>query len=189
MISKNFFSKLTHHFDIEQLKTEVDDVINMVGYKHGQISLVHRREFKDDCWFDGVGSPLQFDENRNPKVDNNGNLIRRFTEEEFNCINPTLEGSEIEHVYNILKEEYNVTRYRIAKISAKSCYGWHKDQEVRVHVPVYTSPGSFVITDDGIASHLPDDGSSYLFHANNGYHTAINSDYKKDRVHLLINIW
>jgi len=189
MISSNFFEKLTFSFNIEKLQEEVNLIRQEQGYNKEQISLVYREGHKHDCWIDGTGSPFRFDENRKPLLNENGEITRRFYEEEFKKINPGLENTELEVVYNKLKEIYNITRVRIAKISPKSCYGWHKDEEIRIHLPIFTAPGCFIITDDGVASHLPANGSAYMFHARNGYHTAINSDYKLERIHLLFNVW
>lgn len=188
VLSKSYFDKLNYAFDINQLQFEVNETIKKINYRWEQISLVYRDGYKDQCWIDGVGTSFQFDENRKPVRDENGDIKRRFTEDEFKYINPGLEGTELENVYTTLKKEYNISRFRIAKVSSRRCYGWHRDEEIRIHIPVITAPGCFIITEDGVASHLPADGSAYIFHARNGYHTAVNSDYKIDRIHLLINI-
>lgn len=188
MISSNFFDILSYKFDIDKLRDEVKDIVKTYGYKGQQISLVYREGYKDNCWFDGVGTSFQFDENRNPKTDSQGNILRRFTEDEFKNINPGLENTELEKVYETCKKDHNISRFRIAKLDPRRTYGWHKDEEIRIHVPVITAPGCFLITEDGVASHLPADGSVYMFYARNGYHTAVNSDYKIERIHLLLNI-
>jgi len=184
-----FFEKLDYYFDIEKLQNEVENLVSTIGFQgEDQMSLVYRDGHKQDCWTDGAGTSFQFDENRNPLRDNNGEILRRFTEDQFKYINPGLEGTEIEKVYLTLKQKYKLSRYRIAKIEPKKCYGWHKDEEIRIHVPVITAPGCFVITEDGNATHLPATGEAYIFYARNGYHTAINADYKINRLHLLLNI-
>lgn len=189
MISDKFFTTLDSKFNIDKLQQETLDVWNRyASAKTEQLSLIYRNGYKDDCWFDGTGSPFQFDKDRQPKRDKNGKIVRRFSEDEFRYINPGLESTELENVYNTLKRQFNLSRYRVAKLGPKRSYGWHKDEEIRIHVPVVTAPGCFIITDDGIASHLPADGGAHVFYANNGYHTALNSDYKIDRLHLLINV-
>lgn len=189
MFSSKYFELLTYKFDVERIQVEITSILekNLLT-KDNQISLVHRKNYEENCWMDGIGSPFQFDKNRIPLKDDSGNIIRRFKEEEFRHINNEIKETEIANVYNTLGKHYNVTRYRIVVLPPKSCYGWHLDEEVRLHIPVFTTPGSFLITDDGIASHLPADGQSYLFRANNSYHTAINSDYSRNRIHLLINV-
>ena len=189
MISTNFIEKLPYTFDIKTLQEEIQQLLtNVPFHESGQISLVYRDGHKDKCWTDGCGSPFEFDSDRNPKRDKKGNIKRRFKEEEFQFLNPGLEKTELSKVYLDLSKEFNLTRYRLAKLNPKKSYGWHKDEEIRIHVPIFTAPGCFIITDDGVASHLPSDGSAYLFYAQNGYHTAVNSDYTIERIHLLINV-
>lgn len=189
MISNKFFTTLDTKFDIFKLQQETFDIWNRyASEKTEQLSMIYRDGYKHDCWFDGTGSPLQFDKDRQPIQGKNKKLLRRFTEEEFKYINPGLENTEIERVYNELSNNFNLSRYRVAKLAPKTSYGWHRDEEIRIHIPVLTAPGCFLITDDGIATHLPADGNAYVFYANNGYHTAVNSDYKIDRLHLLINV-
>lgn len=190
MISKKYFDLLDDRFDIDALRGEVLEIINKIGITpENQICLVHRKGHKDIEWVDGAGSSLTFDKNRKPLLDIDGNLVRRWTEKEFCLLNTGLEGTELARIYNELRTRYKISRYRIAIIPPKRCYGWHTDEEVRIHVPIVTAPGCFLITDDGVATHLPADGGAYIFYANNGYHTAINSDYSIDRIHLLINIY
>jgi hypothetical protein len=188
MISHQYFVKLNEKFDVEKLQAEVNTILCSVDYDGEQISLVYRDGYKDKCWTDGAGTAFKFDEQRKPIKDDNGEISRRFRESEFKYINPGLEGTELENIYETCKKLYNISRFRIAKINPKNCYGWHKDEEIRIHVPVFTSPGCFIVTDDGLATHLPADGSAYVFYARNGYHTAVNSDYNLERIHLLLNI-
>jgi hypothetical protein len=189
MVSTKYFELLPYKFDIEKLQSEVTSILSKVPLSDdNQISLVHRNAEEKNYWMDGIGSPFLFDENRIPIKDNRGELIRRYKEEDFKYLNEEIKETVIANIYHTLKNQFNITRYRIAILNPKTCYGWHKDEEVRIHVPIFTNPGSYLITDDGIASHLPADGACYLFRANNSYHTAINSDYIKNRIHLLINV-
>lgn len=189
MINEKYFKKLPYQFDISKLQKETLDIIKEVGFQGSrQISLVHRKGFENDCWRDGCGSPFQFDKNRNVITDNHDNYKRRFEENQFKYINSRLEGTEIENVYQTAAKNYEVARYRIALLPPKTCYGWHKDHEIRIHIPIFTAPGCFIITEDNIATHLEANGKCTIFYASNGYHTALNSDYSSDRIHLLINL-
>ena len=189
MFSLIYFELLPYTFDIKKLQTEVTHILNTVPLPDdNQLGLVHRYGQEEKCWTDGCGSPFKFDNNRIPIRDGAGQLIRAFNEADFKYVNTALKGTEIAKIYTTLGQYFNVSRYRMTVIPPKRCYGWHVDEEVRLHIPIFTNPGSFLITDDGIASHLPADGKCYLFRANNSYHTAINSDYSANRVHLLINV-
>lgn len=189
MISEKYFDVLNYQFDIDKLRQEVAEVIAKVGITpDSQICLVHRKGHEHNEWFDGAGSSFLFDEHRKPILDKNGNILRRWTEDEFCYLNSGLEGTELAKVYYQLGKAYRISRYRITIIKPKRCYGWHTDEEVRIHIPIITAPGCFLITSDGISTHLPADGGAFIFHANNCYHTAINSDYNIDRIHLLLNV-
>jgi hypothetical protein len=181
---------LPYNFNIGEIQQVVANVISTIGFPaDNQISIVHRPGISD-AWTDGTGSPFKFDDNRKPILDSKGVAIRRFMESDFTVINHAVSDTILAEIYNTLKQDFNVTRFRIARILPKQCYGWHTDEEVRIHIPVFTSPGCFIITDGApsIATHLPANGSAYMFRANNVYHTAVNSDYSLDRVHLLINV-
>jgi len=155
--------------------------------KDNQLSLVHRPSHFEDRWSDGSGSSMEFDKQGKPVCGPDGLPTRRFVEEEFTTLNPEIADGVLGQIYKDFAKDYRLSRYRLAVLKPKSCYSWHYDEEVRIHVPVFTNSGSFLITEDGVASHLPADGSTYLFDARS-YHTAINADRVNMRLHLLINI-
>lgn len=148
---------------------------------HNQIALNHRKNFKNIQWSDGCGSPYT-------KLGTTEGEPR-FIDTDFTELNDGLDNTEIGRVFNVFKEKYTLGRYRIACLNEKSCYGWHRDLEKRIQIPVITNPGCFIITDDGKATHLPPTGETWLFDANNCYHTALNASYDEKRIHLLLNIW
>jgi hypothetical protein len=174
-------------FDIEELRRATNEVLSHQKDPTKTISLVYRDGHFEDRWTDGAGSSLDFDHNGLPICDADGNYIRRFVETEFTHLNPEVESTYLKHVYSQFARRYRVSRFRLACLRPKTSYSWHSDEEVRIHVPVMTSPGAFLITEDGYATHLPADGSSYVFDAR-GYHTAVNSDRVLNRYHLLINL-
>ena len=185
-----YLTKLSEIFDIDKLRNEVNELLDTYSLVENQLALNYREGFLNDCWADGCGSPYQSSGNDTP-IENRENLSAkpRFIDTDFKYINPALKNTEIEKIYNCFKKIYTIGRYRIAVLNPKTCYGWHYDLEKRIHVPIITNPGAFIITDDGKATHLPATGESWMFNANNGYHTAVNSSYKESRIHLLLNIW
>jgi len=176
-----YLEKLKESFDIEQLIFEVNHLIDIHSLYHNQLSLNHRHGFENEQWFDGCGSPYI--------KDGTTEGAPRFIDTDFNILNAGLESTEIGNVYNTFKDLYKLGRYRIVCLKPKSCYGWHKDLEKRIQIPVITNPGSFIITEGARASHLPATGEAWLFDANDCYHTALNSSYNQTRIHLLLNIW
>ena len=70
------------------------------------------------------------------------------------------------------------------KSKPKTCLSWHKDDHLRLHFPIQTQEGCFMIIED----------KSYFLNKNQWYltntlksHTAINAS-KKDRIHLVATI-
>lgn len=187
-----FLEKLSESFDIEKLILEVQGLLQQHPLIESQLSLNHRTGFLETCWSDGCGSPFKgrtVDIGDDPVVNKQANNVPRFIDTEFTNINPGLENTEIEKIYQHFSSTMKLGRYRVAAMLPKTCYGWHYDLEKRIHIPIFTNPGSFLITEDGKATHLPATGESWMFNANNGYHTAINSSYTETRIHLLLHVW
>jgi hypothetical protein len=186
-IKTSTIKRLPIVFDITGLTEGLSEVLSHQKDRSQTISLVYRDGHFEDRWTDGAGSSLDFDQYGKPICDADGNYIRRFVETEFTHLNPEVERTYLGEVYRQFARRYRVSRYRLACLKPKTSYSWHSDEEVRIHVPVQTNPGAFLITEDGYATHLPADGSTYIFDAR-GYHTAVNSDRVGLRYHLLINL-
>jgi len=183
--------KLESRFDIDKLQQEVTYILNEHElHKSFQLCLTHRSTHStENPWYDGCGSAVIYEDlvNQVVKQDADGNDVKRFQEQDFDTINPGLEGSEIERVFKTFRTQYKTGRFRIASLPPKRCYTWHSDYEKRIHVPIFTYPGCFLITEqDQKFRHLPATGESWMFEANAGYHTAINADAGRNRVHLLL---
>lgn len=181
------FTFLTNIYDILEIQQAVTDLLKQHQLKDNQLSLVHRPDHFEDRWTDGAGSSMEFDKQGKPVCGPDGLPTRRFVEEEFTTLNPEIANGVLGKIYKDFARDYRLSRYRLAALKPKSCYSWHYDEEVRIHVPVFTTPGSFLITEDGVATQLPANGSVYLFDARS-YHTALNADRVETRYHLLINI-
>lgn len=185
-----YLEKLEEFFDIEKLRNEVTDILSKHELVGEQIALNYRAGFEEQCWTDGCGSPfIKTNENINPMENRKKDPVPRFKDTDFQYINPTLENTEINKIYDCYKKKFVLGRFRIAVLKPKICYGWHYDFEKRIHIPIFTNPGAFIITEDNKATHLPATGEAWLFNANNGYHTAVNSSYTENRIHLLLNVW
>lgn len=73
-------------------------------------------------------------------------------------------------------------RVRMLKIPPQKCYTFHHDLDLyRVHIPLVTNPGAFLII-DGRLWHL-EVGYAYLAKVRD-FHTAINTG-KEDRIHIV----
>ena len=85
-------------------------------------------------------------------------------------------------VYDILKKKYKLGRVRLLLKEPRSTLSWHRDPEPRLHIPIYTNPGSIMVIDK-TAHHMPADGSVWVTN-NLKYHNAFNGG-EENRVHLV----
>ena len=85
-------------------------------------------------------------------------------------------------VYNELSKRYKLGRVRLLLKEPRSTLSWHRDPEPRLHIPIYTNPGSIMVI-DSVAKHLPADGSVWVTN-NTKYHNAFNGG-EENRVHLV----
>ncbi len=85
-------------------------------------------------------------------------------------------------VYNELSKRYKLGRVRLLLKEPRSTLSWHRDPEPRLHIPIYTNPGSIMVI-ESIAKHLPADGSVWVTN-NTKYHNAFNGG-EENRVHLV----
>jgi len=85
-------------------------------------------------------------------------------------------------VYNELSKRYKLGRVRLLLKEPRSTLSWHRDPEPRLHIPIYTNPGSIMVI-ESVAKHLPADGSVWATN-NTKYHNAFNGG-EENRVHLV----
>lgn len=93
-------------------------------------------------------------------------------------------GTEFEELYIILKQRFEIGRVRLIRSKPKTCLSWHVDRTARLHFPINTQEGCFMIIQDEI-KHLP---RNTWWHTNTlTHHTALNGSWE-DRVHLVVNL-
>jgi hypothetical protein len=92
--------------------------------------------------------------------------------------------SLFEEVYNRLEKKYKLGRVRIMKSAPKTCLTWHVDHHPRIHYPIKTQEGCFMIIEDKIM-HLPQ--NTWWWTNTLVKHTAINAS-KDIRLHLVATI-
>jgi hypothetical protein len=98
-------------------------------------------------------------------------------EEQF-CINnfPKMDYT------NAVLESLGMFRSRIMRMKPKSCYTYHQDPTMRMHIPLVTNDHCFIIIDD-IVHRYPADGNSYLVDTTK-MHTAVNAS-REVRIHIV----
>ena len=106
-----------------------------------------------------------------------------FIEEiKYTEICPEFKGTYDEEVYNLINKRFKIGRVRFLMKPPRSCLSWHRDPEMRLHIPIITNKGNIMVIKD-TAFHMPANGSGYITD-NRQYHNFFNCS-EVDRVHIV----
>lgn len=113
-----------------------------------------------------------------------GKTVRKDArnEEEFTVFNPEYYDTPAHQVYQELSKHYRLGRFRVMVSRPKACYSWHKDEHLRIHVPVVTNDRAYMLFEDMSIHHMPV-GRAYVTDTTR-HHTAFNAGLHT-RIHLL----
>ena len=150
--------------NFEKLKAEVLNIVSLVGTEHTQIMCQSCQSDSFD-WLTGIGRISE---------------LKTQNEIEYSHLNPALDGTEISR----LIREHNGVRTRIMTLKPRSCYSVHADPTARIHIPIITNAGSWMVwPHDNYSSQLLT-GYSYLTDTTKP-HTFFNGS-TEDRIHLVM---
>ena len=107
------------------------------------------------------------DPNSKPKV---RDVI--LQEEDFSEVCDYLKGTYTEEVINTIFKEYGAVRGRYMMMNWKSCLTYHYDETPRIHLPLVTNDGCFMIIDD--KTEKLHESTAYLVDTTKR-HTALNA--------------
>lgn len=107
-----------------------------------------------------------------------------FQEEDFNIIAEPFAGTLFEEVYLALEQRYYLGRVRIMNLLQKRCLSWHTDAHRRLHYPITTDEGCFMLIENSV--HYLEKYKWYMTETRKK-HTAINSSLH-ERLHLVATI-
>ena len=102
-------------------------------------------------------------------------------EEDFTVLCKQFENTIFEIVYNLLSQRYKLGRVRLMKSTPKSCLTWHTDSSPRIHYPIKTQEGCFMVIENEV-KHL--EANKWYWTDTIKPHTAFNAS-KEDRIHLV----
>jgi hypothetical protein len=102
-------------------------------------------------------------------------------ETDFTVLCNQFKGTEFEDVYNNLSSRYVLGRVRIMRSKPKTCMTWHVDTSTRIHYPVKTQEGCFMVIEDEVM-HIPN--NTWWWTDTIASHTAFNGS-SEDRLHLV----
>jgi len=98
---------------------------------------------------------------------------------------PEFKDTYVEEVYNLITSKFKLGRVRFLMKPPRSCLSWHRDPEMRLHIPIITNEGCRMVIQD-TSFHMPSNGNGYITD-NTKYHNFFNGS-EFDRVHLVATV-
>ena len=98
---------------------------------------------------------------------------------------PEFKDTYVEEVYNLISSKFKLGRVRFLMKPPRSCLSWHRDPEMRLHIPIITNEGCRMVIED-TSFHMPANGNGYITD-NTKYHNFFNGS-EVDRVHLVATV-
>ena len=83
---------------------------------------------------------------------------------------------------NSVIKDLGMYRTRVMRMYSNTCYSYHKDPTMRIHIPLITNDKCFMVIDDEVIRH-PADGNHYIVDTTK-MHTAINGS-PEERIHII----
>jgi|TARA_B110000438_G_scaffold247116_1_gene249099 hypothetical protein len=83
---------------------------------------------------------------------------------------------------NSIIKDLGMFRTRVMAMRSNSCYSYHQDDKMRIHIPLITNDKCFMVIEDKV-SRYPADGNYYLIDTTK-IHTAINGS-PDVRIHIV----
>lgn len=134
-------------------------------------------------WYDWEKTKTVVDDFGNKKIVTHKREVP-LNETDFKFLCSQFVGTLFEEVYNQLQKKYNIGRVRIMKSKPKTCLTWHVDYSYRVHYPMKTQDGCFMIIENEVM-HLP--VNTWWYTNTLVPHTAMNGSME-DRIHLVVEV-
>lgn len=150
--------------DYKELLTEVQTLIEKVGFKNDQIICQGRTTDAED-WHLGIGSIVD---------------LEHKDEDSYCNIFPSLAGSLIEKYI----KKYGGFRTRIMNVTPRHCYSVHRDPTPRIHIPLITNKECWMVWPFNKETQRMPMGYSYWTDTTK-WHTFMNCG-KEPRIHIVM---
>jgi hypothetical protein len=111
--------------------------------------------------------------------------LEKVEEHLYTELCPEFKDTYVEEVYNLITSKFKLGRVRFLMKPPRSCLSWHRDPEMRLHIPIITNEGCRMIIED-TSFHMPSNGNGYITD-NTKYHNFFNGS-EVDRVHLVATV-
>jgi hypothetical protein len=106
---------------------------------------------------------------------------KQLDSSDFKFLCNQFKNTLFEDVYNELSMKFKIGRVRLMKTNSKNCFSWHTDATARIHYPIKTQVGCFMVIDNEVM-HLPQ--NTWWYTNTLLYHTAFNASLES-RIHLV----
>jgi len=166
-------------FDPTKLREAYEFAVEKVGFSKGIVNCISVTHCEDGT-ATTRGIFWTKDENYNEIQ-----IEKPVKENKYIKIEEALRGTYFEEVIKKLSGHYTIGRVRILKLDPRNSLSYHRDPELRIHIPIITNPGSLLVVEN-FATHLPANGSVYIVNTKK-YHTAINGG-TSPRIHLVASV-
>lgn len=174
-----------------------DELLSMLAkdviywhHDNGQICLNTTTDTPDN-FLKGCGSLIWDWDNATEYHDKNGDVqlsVPKFEKElqesDFNTLCSQFKNTGFETVYRALDEKYHLGRVRLMRSQPKTCLTWHVDHHPRVHFPIKTQEGCFMVIEDQV-KFMPE--NTWWYTNTLVKHTAFNGS-GEPRIHLVATI-
>jgi hypothetical protein len=111
--------------------------------------------------------------------------LEKVEEHLYTELCPEFKDTYVEEVYNLITSKFKLGRVRFLMKPPRSCLSWHRDPEMRLHIPIITNEGCRMIIED-TSFHMPSNGNGYITD-NTKYHNFFKGS-EVDRVHLVATV-
>jgi len=170
-------------YDSEELMYELKKIINPYADEWGrdQIHISNVPGHEDNTKY-SYGS--LFVDHTKSTIDNLHFYDKPIKEESFSSISTIFKGTIFETIHSELSAKHNIGRFRVMTARAGGCLTWHHDTQQRLHYPIETQKGCFMVVGNEMR-HLKQ-GKCYMVDTTI-HHTAVNAS-RKHRIHLVANV-
>jgi hypothetical protein len=174
---------LNYHFDIEQIKNELEQIIPT--YKDiKQINLKCHNSLETEPFqtrYTAFGGSIKLRKNK----------IQDVLEKDFTLCSE-FQNTYIEKIINQISALSNelygreIGRVRVASLFPKDVYSYHFDEDpFRFHIPIQTNKNAMFLIND-LVRRMPEVGMLYKLKTDE-LHSALNLDFDKSRTHILFS--
>ena len=177
-----YFKELNIKFDINKLQSATNELFSKMSWRQHIV--------KGLCMTQIPGDPSSADGDKlrgvfYTKPDSTGEEVKRendIEESQYTEFVENFKGTYFEEIHTELSKYYKLGRVRLLLIEPRTSLSWHRDPEPRIHIPIFTNPGAFLIVEDEIMN-IPSNGSVW-FTDTTKYHGAFNGG-EENRIHLV----